>query len=68
MILYVFTVGSTVSELRSLRVQPSDFEKQTLIGRGNFGKVNLVKEKATGNFYAMKTLPKQCTQGLKEVR
>lgn len=50
-----------VSELKHLRVNISDFEVKHLIGRGHFGEVHVVKEKFTGDIYAMKTLKKDIT-------
>lgn len=37
----------------------SDFDYLKLLGKGTFGKVILVKEKATGMYYAMKILRKE---------
>lgn len=37
----------------------NDFEYLKLLGKGTFGKVILVKEKATGVHYAMKILRKE---------
>ncbi|GFQ90531.1 hypothetical protein TNCT_154441 [Trichonephila clavata] len=48
-------------ELRSLRVNLRDFEVKKIIGRGHFGEVQVVREKATGDVYAMKVLRKQET-------
>lgn len=47
-----------VKEIKQLRVNLSDFEIKNVIGRGHFGEVHLVKEKQTGDLYAMKTLKK----------
>lgn len=37
----------------------NEFEYLKLLGKGTFGKVILVKEKATGRYYAMKILRKE---------
>lgn len=37
----------------------NEFEYLKLLGKGTFGKVILVKEKATGRYYAMKILKKE---------
>lgn len=37
----------------------SDFDYLKLLGKGTFGKVILVREKATGMYYAMKILRKE---------
>ncbi|EPQ01478.1 RAC-alpha serine/threonine-protein kinase, partial [Myotis brandtii] len=41
------------------RVTMNEFEYLKLLGKGTFGKVILVKEKATGRYYAMKILKKE---------
>lgn len=53
----------------------NEFEYLKLLGKGTFGKVILVKEKATGRYYAMKILKKevivakvQGVRGWREVR
>lgn len=56
---------SPVSEIRTMRVNVSDFEMRKVIGRGQFGEVHLVREKQTGDAYAMKTLRKNDTLGNK---
>ncbi|CAL1290237.1 unnamed protein product [Larinioides sclopetarius] len=48
-------------ELKSIRVNLRDFEVKKIIGRGHFGEVQVVREKATGDVYAMKVLRKQET-------
>ncbi|KAJ8711314.1 hypothetical protein PYW07_008556 [Mythimna separata] len=50
---------STLAELRRTRVCISDFEMLQTIGRGHFGEVHMVREKQTGDVYAMKTLRKE---------
>lgn len=47
-----------MNDLERLRVNITDFEIKCVIGRGHFGEVHLVKEKQTGDLYAMKTLKK----------
>ncbi|KAG1673470.1 Citron Rho-interacting kinase [Nymphon striatum] len=49
------------NEVKSLRVNLSDFEAKNIIGRGHFGEVKVVREKNTGNCYAMKILRKEDT-------
>uniref|UniRef100_A0A8C0Y8F7 non-specific serine/threonine protein kinase n=1 Tax=Cyprinus carpio carpio TaxID=630221 RepID=A0A8C0Y8F7_CYPCA len=44
-----------------------DFEYLKLLGKGTFGKVILVKEKATGKYYAMKILKKEVIVAKDEV-
>ncbi|XP_076464041.1 serine/threonine-protein kinase MRCK alpha-like isoform X3 [Babylonia areolata] len=46
------------TNVKSLRLQRDDFETLKVIGRGAFGEVAVVKEKTTGNVYAMKILNK----------
>ena len=55
------SVRGVVTELRRLRVGPADFEVHKTIGRGHFGQVHVVRERRTGDVYAMKTLRKQDT-------
>ena len=50
-----------MTELRRLRVGPADFEVRKTIGRGHFGQVHVVRERRSGDVYAMKTLRKQDT-------
>uniref|UniRef100_A0AAZ3RZK8 non-specific serine/threonine protein kinase n=1 Tax=Oncorhynchus tshawytscha TaxID=74940 RepID=A0AAZ3RZK8_ONCTS len=50
-----------------LKVTMPDFEYLKLLGKGTFGKVILVKEKATGKYYAMKILKKEVIVAKDEV-
>ncbi len=47
--------------MKKLRVNANDFEQKKVIGRGHFGEVSLVREKQTGNVYAMKVMKKSAT-------
>ncbi|KAK6479177.1 RAC-alpha serine/threonine-protein kinase isoform X1 [Huso huso] len=49
------------------KVTMHDFEYLKLLGKGTFGKVILVKEKATGRHYAMKILKKEVIVAKDEV-
>lgn len=48
-------------DLRKLRVNLNDFEQKKVIGKGHFGVVQVVREKATGNVFALKSLRKSDT-------
>ena len=47
------------STIDNLRVKKSDFEVKKLIGKGRFGEIHVVRERATGHVYAMKTILKE---------
>lgn len=49
---------NVIHDLKRLRVNILDFEIKDVIGRGHFGEVHVVKEKQTGDTYAMKTIKK----------
>lgn len=59
--MILFLVNNLVSELRALRVNLGDFELKSVIGRGHFGDVRVVQEKATGDIYALKIINKTKT-------
>lgn len=48
------TYSSNSIKVRSVEVNPSSFDKVKLIGKGDVGKVYLVKEKKSNRLYAMK--------------
>ncbi|XP_064619813.1 citron rho-interacting kinase-like [Lineus longissimus] len=52
---------AVIEEIRKLRISPDDFEMKRVIGRGHFGEVKLVREKVSGDVYALKTLRKNDT-------
>lgn len=53
------TYSSNSIKVKSVEVGPSSFQKIKLLGRGDVGKVFLVREKKTGKLYAMKVLSKK---------
>uniref|UniRef100_A0A8C5H7J2 non-specific serine/threonine protein kinase n=1 Tax=Gouania willdenowi TaxID=441366 RepID=A0A8C5H7J2_GOUWI len=64
----VLSVGSCVpTTVVSASWTMHDFEYLKLLGKGTFGKVILVKEKATGRYYAMKILKKEVIVAKDEV-
>jgi hypothetical protein len=48
------TYSSHSIKVRSVEVTASSFQKIKMLGRGDVGKVYLVREKKTGKLYAMK--------------
>ncbi|MGH0162604.1 UNVERIFIED_CONTAM: hypothetical protein FKN15_043255 [Acipenser sinensis] len=55
---FVKKYSETISELRALQPNPSDFEVRSVVGRGSFAEVQVVRERATGDIYAMKVMKK----------
>jgi len=53
------TYSSNSIKVRNVEVGPQSFDKIKLIGKGDVGKVYLVKEKKSGRLYAMKVLSKK---------
>ncbi|PVG04176.1 Pkinase-domain-containing protein [Serendipita vermifera] len=53
------TYSSNSMKHRAVEVRPSSFQKLQLLGRGDVGKVYLVREKKTDKLYAMKVLSKK---------
>ncbi|EJT51219.1 serine/threonine-protein kinase nrc-2 [Trichosporon asahii var. asahii CBS 2479] len=53
------TYSSNSIKTRSVEVSPSSFEKIKLLGKGDVGKVYLVREKKTDKLFAMKVLSKK---------
>ncbi|KAM0119263.1 serine/threonine protein kinase, AGC [Aspergillus fumigatus] len=53
------TYSSNSIKVRNVEVGPSSFDKIKLIGKGDVGKVYLVREKKTSRLYAMKVLSKK---------
>ncbi|XP_038054827.1 citron Rho-interacting kinase-like isoform X3 [Patiria miniata] len=58
---FVDKYKSTINEVKNLRISINDFEVKKVIGRGHFGEVQVVREKTSGDVYAMKILRKDDT-------
>ncbi|EFA04406.2 rho-associated protein kinase 1 isoform X2 [Tribolium castaneum] len=56
--MYLNRYGDFATEVVNLRMKTDDFEHIKVIGRGAFGKVQLVRHKHTRQVYAMKRLSK----------
>ncbi|XP_053325723.1 citron Rho-interacting kinase isoform X2 [Spea bombifrons] len=56
---FVKKYSDTISELRELHPSVKDFELKNVIGRGHFADVHVVKEKLTGDIFAMKVMKKK---------
>lgn len=56
------TYSSNSIKVRNVEVGPSSFDKIKLIGKGDVGKVYLVREKKSSRLYAMKGAPEQFQQ------
>ncbi|CAB4401560.1 unnamed protein product [Rhizophagus irregularis] len=53
------TYSSNSIKIKRVEVGPNSFQKVKLLGKGDVGKVYLVKEKKTNKLYAMKVLSKK---------
>lgn len=53
------TYSSNSIKVRNVEVGPASFDKIKLIGKGDVGKVYLVREKKSNRLYAMKGMPSQ---------
>ncbi|XP_039361725.1 citron Rho-interacting kinase isoform X5 [Mauremys reevesii] len=56
---FVKKYSETVAELRELLPSVKDFEVKSLVGSGHFAEVQVVREKVTGDVYAMKVMNKE---------
>ncbi|KAG9487318.1 hypothetical protein GDO78_007270 [Eleutherodactylus coqui] len=56
---FVKKYSETIAELRELQPSVKDFEVKNVIGRGHFADVHVVKEKLTGDIFAMKVMKKK---------
>lgn len=61
------TDSDTIAELRELQPSVKDFEVRSLVGWGHFAEVQVVREKATGDVYAMKIMKKKALLAQEQV-
>ncbi|NXL08390.1 CTRO kinase, partial [Mesembrinibis cayennensis] len=56
---FVKKYAETVAELRELQPSVKDFEVKSVVGCGHFADVKVVREKVSGDVYAMKVMSKE---------
>ncbi|NXP52856.1 CTRO kinase, partial [Heliornis fulica] len=56
---FVKKYADTIAELRELQPSVKDFEVKSVVGCGHFADVKVVREKVTGDVYAMKVMSKE---------
>ncbi|KFQ72537.1 Citron Rho-interacting kinase, partial [Phaethon lepturus] len=56
---FVRKYSETIAELRDLQPSVKDFEVKNVVGCGHFADVKVVREKITGDVYAMKVMSKE---------
>ncbi|KAM9371658.1 citron Rho-interacting kinase isoform 2-T2 [Phaethornis superciliosus] len=56
---FVKKYAETIAELRELQPSVKDFEVKSVVGCGHFADVKVVREKITGDVYAMKVMNKE---------
>ncbi|NXO48067.1 CTRO kinase, partial [Aramus guarauna] len=56
---FVKKYADTIAELRELQPSLKDFEVKSVVGCGHFADVKVVREKVTGDVYAMKVMSKE---------
>lgn len=56
---FVKKYAETIAELRELQPSVKDFDVKSVVGCGHFADVKVVREKVTGDVYAMKVMSKE---------
>ncbi|PNI57721.1 CIT isoform 4 [Pan troglodytes] len=64
---FVRKYSDTIAELQELQPSAKDFEVRSLVGCGHFAEVQVVREKATGDIYAMKVMKKKALLAQEQV-
>uniref|UniRef100_A0A8C2RMJ4 Citron Rho-interacting kinase n=1 Tax=Capra hircus TaxID=9925 RepID=A0A8C2RMJ4_CAPHI len=64
---FVQKYSDIIAELQELQPSVKDFEVRSVIGCGHFAEVQVVREKATGDVYAMKVMKKKALLAQEQV-
>nr|XP_004611271.1 unnamed protein product [Sorex araneus] len=64
---FVRKYADTIAELQQLQPAAKDFEVRSLVGSGHFAEVHVVRERATGDIYAMKVMKKKALLAQEQV-
>ncbi|XP_060105930.1 citron Rho-interacting kinase isoform X6 [Heteronotia binoei] len=56
---FIRKYSDSIAEFRELQPSVKDFEVRSVVGCGHFAEVQVVREKATGDIYAMKVMSKE---------
>ena len=62
-----FADSDIIAELQELQPSVKDFEVRSVVGCGQFAEVQVVREKATGDVYAMKVMKKKALLAQEQV-
>lgn len=67
MCFYIISVSEVIAELQALQPCVDDFEVRAVVGRGHFSEVQVVREKATGDVFALKVMRKAVLRAKEKV-
>ena len=62
-----FADSDIIAELQELQPSMKDFEVRSVVGCGHFAEVQVVRENATGDVYAMKVMKKKALLAQEQV-
>lgn len=64
----LLTVSEAIAELQALQPCPHDFDVRAVVGRGRFAEVQVVREKTSGDVFALKIMNKILLHNQEHVR
>lgn len=67
MCFYIISVSEVIAELQALQPCVDDFDVRAVVGRGHFSEVQVVREKATGDVFALKVMRKAVLRAKEKV-